>query len=485
MIRVTNVCPKSYFKNIPWYRYNVRRKFKYDSDHAIPMEANSVSSGDSGERLDINHAKGLYVSFFAYTFDILSFIALTFVSIPVSKAIYPNANSGISLIIFWGGFAAGSLTRPLGGAFFGKDTDAHGRKRALYINITGAAVFTALLAATPTYASVGLLSPIIFIGLRLIGGVFIGGLIAGGLVFGPENFPERLRGFMTGFAESGGSWAHVIGAAWLLMVSVVFVGASYFTLGWRFMFLVTLVPILIILPVLYKTPESNIYRLAKKKRQTTDTPLKKLALEKSAIRSTFLLALIMSIGLLGYDNMTENFFPTFLIAFNHTPHTLLAEIVLIGALAGVVGSIFGGTISQRTGRKPLAIVGGVILVAISYLYIHLGTLPGDAYYALLLTLMPLYFFSSLSKADFSLYLNEAFPTSVRGSALGLNWNLGYGIAGIWPILVSAVIAIYGTKVYPDVSAITIALLGILYTVGTLLSKETRGNISREKKSLNE
>ncbi|MEM3193213.1 MAG: MFS transporter [Candidatus Parvarchaeota archaeon] len=445
----------------------------------------SPVQGDSGERLNINHAKALYVSFFAYTFDILSFIALTFVSIPVSKAIYPNANAGISLLVFWGGFAAGSVTRPLGGVFFGKSTDAHGRKRSLYISIVGTSLFTALIAATPTYASVGLLSPIIFIGLRLIGGVFIGGLIAGGLVFGPENFPEKLRGFMTGFAESGGSWAHVIGAAWLLMVSIVFVGASYFTLGWRVMFLVTLFPLLIILPVLYKTPESNIYQLAKKKKQTTEAPLRKLFLEKSAIRTTFLLALIMSIGLLGYDNMTENFFPTFLVAVNKTPHPLLAEVVLVGAVVGVVGSILGGTISQLTGRKPLAIVGGVILIGISYLYIHLGTIPGDAYYALLLTLMPLYFFSSVSKADFSIYLNEAFPTSVRGSALALNWNLGYGIAGIWPILVSVVIAIYGTKVYPEASAITIALLGILFTIGTLFSTETRGRISEEKKALEE
>ncbi len=449
------------------------------------MELGSTSSGGSGEKLDINHVKGLYVSFFAYTFDILSFVALTFVSIPVSKAIYPNANSGISLLVFWGGFAAGSLTRPLGGAFFGKDTDAHGRKRALYINIIGASLFTALLAATPTYASAGLLSPIIFIGLRLIGGVFIGGLIAGGLVFGPENFPEKLRGFMTGFAESGGSWAHVIGAAWLLMVTVVFAGASYYTLGWRVMFLVTLIPLLIILPVLYKTPESNIYQLAKKKKQTTNTPLKKLSLEKSAIRTTFLLALIMSVGLLGYDNMTENFFPTFLLAVNHTKPTLLAEIVLVGAATGVIGSIVGGTISQMTGRKPLAIAGGVILVGISYLYIHLGTIPGDAYYALLLTLIPLYFFASVSKADFSLYLNEAFPTSVRGSALGLNWNLGYGIAGLWPIIVSAIIAVYTAKVYPEVAAITIALLGIMFTIGTLFSKESRGNISKEKRSLEE
>ncbi len=150
------------------------------------MENNVNSSQPPGEKLDRYHGQALYISFFAYTFDILSFVALTFVSVQAAKAIYPSSTLGISLIIFWGGFAAGSVTRPIGAAIFGHDTDAKGRKRTLYINILGSSIFTALLAATPTYASVGIYSPIIFIGLRLIGGVFIGGLIAGGLVFGPK-----------------------------------------------------------------------------------------------------------------------------------------------------------------------------------------------------------------------------------------------------------------------------------------------------------
>lgn len=448
------------------------------------MENTSNSSVPPGEKLDKYHAQTLYISFFAYTFDILSFVALTFVSVQAAKAIYPSSTLGISLIIFWGGFAAGSITRPIGAAIFGNDTDAHGRKRSLYINILGASIFTALLAATPTYASVGILSPVIFIALRLVGGVFIGGLIAGGLVLGPENFPDRYRGMLTGFAESGGSWAHVIGAAWLLMISYVFATtASFATTGWRIMFLVAILPLVLILPVLIRTPESSIYKLAKKKKKTSRTPLRDLVSRKNASGKLFMLSLIMSIGLLGYDNMTENQFPTFLVTVNKVPHSLLAEIVLVGALAGVVGSLVGGMVSQYTGRRPLSIVGGVVLIAISYLYIHLGTLPGTAYLALVLTLMPLYFFSSVSKADFSIYLNEAFPTSVRGSALSLNWNLGYGIAGIWPIIVSAIIAIYSVKAYPITAAVTIALLGIMYLIGAVFSKETKGNILKEKEEM--
>ncbi len=448
------------------------------------MVSNPDNTGTGGEKLSLYNGKALYISFFAYTFDILSFIALTFVALPVSEAIYPSKTLGISLLIFWGGFSAGSITRPIGAAIFGKDTDAHGRKRSLYINILGTSLFTALLAATPTYSQVGMLSPAIFIGLRLIAGVFIGGLISGGLVFGPENFPEKWRGFMTGFAESGGSWAHVIGAAWLLLITLTFTGAAYFTLGWRFMFLVTLIPIIIILPVLYITPESNIYSLAKKKGKVTGKPLSTLLIKKSPIRNTFYLTLMMSVGLLGYDNLTENGFPAFLGAVNHLAHPTIALVVLVGAAIGVIGSVLGGTISQFTGRKVLAVGSGVVLILISFLYIHLGSLPSSDVLGIMITLMPMYFFASISKADFSLYLNEVFPTSLRASGLGLNWNLGYGVAGVWPMIISGFMAIYGKGIFPEAQAIAVAILAVLYTIGTLFSKETLGNISREKEELN-
>ena len=426
----------------------------------------------------------LYVSFFAYTFDILFFIALTFVIPQLAHNIYPAQGLGVSLIVSWGGFAAGSLTRPFGAAIFGRMADARGRKAMLYVTLIGASAFTALLAAMPTYAQVGILAPVIFVGLRLIAGVFIGGLIAGGLVFGTENFPERFRGLMTGFAESGGSWAHVIGSAWLLLIGVIFSAAAFTEYGWRAMFLVSIIPLVIVLPVLHYTPESAIYATARRKGRITKTPLRKLLVEKSKVRNVFYLSALMSIGMLGYDNMTENTFPTFLKEVNHiTPISHLATVVLIGAVFGVIGSVLGGAISQKTGRKPLAIVTGIILIGISYLYMHLGSLPGTSIEALIITLIPFYFFASIGKADLSLYLNEAFPTEIRGSALGLNWNIGYGLAGVWPIIISAFIAVYGIGVFPLAQFVGVLILAIVYVVASIFSEETIGRISKEKTEL--
>ena len=425
----------------------------------------------------------LYVSWASYTFDILSFIAISYVIAPVAQQIYPSKAIGISLLVVWGGFAAGALTRPLGAAIYGRTTDIRGRKRALYYNIAGSSIFTALIAATPTYSQVGILAPVIFIALRLIAGVFIGGLVAVGLVYGPENFPERFRGVLTGFAESGGSWAHVIGASWLLMITLVFTGAAYATVGWRVMFLVALLPLALILPVLHYIPESNIFTLSKKKGKIGTGTLRTLLVTKSSLRNAFYLMLGLSVGLLGYDNLTENQFPSFLGVVNHTPPSTIAFIVLIGSFAGVIGSVFGGGISQFVGRKRTGIIGGVVLILLSPLYYYLGQTSGKDTYTLMLILIPFFLFASISKADLSLVLNENFPTALRGSALGLNWNMGYGLAGVWPLIITAAVAVYGVGVYGLASAIFIGVLAIIYTISSLFTIESRGNIAKEEAEL--
>ncbi len=439
----------------------------------------------SDKKMTAANYQQLYVSFFSYAFDILAFIALAYVIAPVAHQIYPSKTIGISLLVTWGGFAAGALTRPLGAGILGRVSDISGRKRALYYNIAGSSVFTALIAATPTYSQVGLLAPVIFIALRLIAGIFIGGLVSCGLVFGPENFPERFRGLLTGFAESGGSWAHVIGASWLLMVTTLFTGAAYASIGWRVMFLVALLPLVLIIPVLHYVPESNIFTLSKKNRtgKTTGSLFRTLFVSKSAIRNSFYLMLGLSIGLLGYDNLTENQFPSFLGIVNKTPSSTIAFIVLIGAFAGVLGSVIGGSVSQKIGRKRLGIIGGLVLIAISPLYYYLGTTPGNDTYTLIAILVPFFFFASISKADLSLTLNENFPTTVRASALGLNWNIGYGLAGVWPLIISVFVALYGVGAYGLTSAVFIAVLATIYTVTTIFSKESRGNIAKEEVEL--
>lgn len=437
-----------------------------------------------GETFSGTTAKQLYVSFMVYMFDILSYISVSFVIPYMAKDIYPSKTIGISLLITFGGFAAGAVSRPFGVGLFSKWIDNYGRKKTLYVTLTLSSLLTASLAFIPTYSQVGDFSPVIYITLRLIAGVFIGALISGGLVLGTENYPEKLRGFLGGLTESGAHWAHAVGGVWFLVTTLIAVGAAFTAWGWRLMFLVALLPLVLVLPVLHFTPESQIFVKAKEKKVVESSPLRALT-RKGKTRTTLVMAILMAIGLNGYTSNTDNVFPTFLREVNKLAPTHIAFIALIGGLLGVLGAILGGAISQKIGRRNLAIGVGILLMIGSYLFIPLGKLPGTAYYSILLITMPIYFMPPMLLANFSIFLNESFKTGVRGTGLGLAWNLGYSTAAIWPLIISAFIAAYGIGIYPMAQFVLVGTLSTLFVIMSIVTKDTRGNILREKQEMNE
>jgi Arabinose efflux permease len=442
-----------------------------------------LKGSPDNEKFTGAHGKMLYISFLTYTFDILFFIAPSFVIPYLSKLIYPSVNVGISLLVTWGGFAAGALMRPVGAGVMGPKVDSVGRKRMLYITLSGATIATALIAVVPTYKEVGVIAPVIYTILEMIAGFFIGAVVSVGLVYGPENYPERLRGFLTGVSESGGSLAHTVGSLWFLLTALLVTGAAYFIYGWRIMFLVSIVPLILIFPVLYFTPESEIFTLTKNKKRPSNKSSVRTLLGNSSLRKTFLILIFMAIGILGADNLLINQLPTFLRIVNKLPVNHIALVALVASLGGVAGSIIGGAISQGTGRKVTALTATGLLAIMSYLFIVLGKLQASLIVDMMVIMALMYLVDGSGKASLSLYLNESFPTFTRGTALGLIWNIGYGVASLWPLVISSFIAVYGIRVYPTVEALMVAALSVLALVCAGFSREPKGNILKEKQSL--
>jgi MFS family permease len=152
-------------------------------------------------------------------------------------------------------------------------------------------------------------------------------------------------------------------------------------------------------------------------------------------------------------------------------------------LGGVAGSIIGGAISQGTGRKVTALTATGLLAIMSYLFIVLGKLQASLIVDMMVIMALMYLVDGSGKASLSLYLNESFPTFTRGTALGLIWNIGYGVASLWPLVISSFIAVYGIRVYPTVEALMVAALSVLALVCAGFSREPKGNILKEKQSL--
>lgn len=105
-----------------------------------------------------------------YDFTIYAFFAVM-----IGRAFFPAQDPLSSLLLSVGTYGAGYITRPLGGVLIGAYADRRGRKAALTLTIALMAVGTGVLAAVPTYSSIGVAAPCLVLLARLVQGFSAGG----------------------------------------------------------------------------------------------------------------------------------------------------------------------------------------------------------------------------------------------------------------------------------------------------------------------
>src|SRR5258708_29040045 len=98
-----------------------------------------------------------------FDFYVYAFCALYF-----APAFFPSGNTTTQLLNTAGVFAAGFLMRPIGGWFFGRLADKHGRRTAMMISVFMMCGGSLVISLLPTYARIGALTPALLPVARLV-----------------------------------------------------------------------------------------------------------------------------------------------------------------------------------------------------------------------------------------------------------------------------------------------------------------------------
>jgi MFS transporter, MHS family, citrate/tricarballylate:H+ symporter len=129
--------------------------------------------------------------------EIYDFMIYGYYARQIGQAYFPTSDAYVSLMLALLTFAIGFLARPVGAIILGSYTDRHGRRKGLILSLTLMSVGIISVACTPSYASIGVVAPLIVLVGRLLQGFSAGAELGGVVVYLAEIAPPNRRAFYT------------------------------------------------------------------------------------------------------------------------------------------------------------------------------------------------------------------------------------------------------------------------------------------------
>lgn len=119
----------------------------------------------------------------------------------LTAVFFPKDNPAAAELAFWGVYAVGFISRPLGAVIFGHIGDSLGRRVTLLISILAITLPTTIIGALPTYAQAGIVAPVLLAVLRFIQGVAVGGEFGSAIVYLYEMAPRHRKGLVASLGQ--------------------------------------------------------------------------------------------------------------------------------------------------------------------------------------------------------------------------------------------------------------------------------------------
>src|SRR5690242_9901911 len=98
--------------------------------------------------------------------EYFDFAIYGFVAVYIASHFFPSDEPAVGVLATMGAFTVGYIVRPLGGWYFGRMGDRHGRSKALVVTVVSMGVCTTAIGLLPGYATIGILAPIGLLVLR-------------------------------------------------------------------------------------------------------------------------------------------------------------------------------------------------------------------------------------------------------------------------------------------------------------------------------
>jgi MFS family permease len=297
---------------------------------------------------------------------------------------------------------------------------------------------------------------------RAVTGFGIGGEWAVAHALVGETVPPHVRGRYGSFLQSGSAFARFIATL-----------VGYYLapeIGWRAAFMVSALPALIVLFIRSGMPESDIW-LKHKEEHKTGRSIASIVGEmlSPALRATTGIAfLLTTLNMAAYWLKTIQL-PGYVTGYRGFSPADSSYFLFMDQFGSLIGYFSFGFAADRFGRRPsfmlYSFTKAVGLFLITVGWETMAQYPGGLYFAMFLV--------GIGEGNWGCIgplLNEVFPTSVRGSALGIIYNVARGVQFLAPTAIYFVAAQTNLAVAISLSAPFAVLAGL----SVWLLPETKG-----------
>ena len=366
----------------------------------------------------------LFASLIGTTIEFFDFyIYATAAVLVFPHLFFPSADPAAATLQSLATFALAFFARPIGSAVFGHFGDRIGRKATLVAALLTMGLSTVAIGLLPTYASIGILAPILLSVCRFGQGLGLGGEWGGAVLLATENAPPGKRAWYGMFPQLGAPLGFLGSTGIFLLLTQVMDDVQFMTWGWRIPFLASAVLVLVGLWVRLRITETPDCQKTLDKGERVRLPMLSVLREHPrallsgtfALVATFVLFYLMTVFTLGWA--------TTKLGYTREQFLLMQMVAVLFFAAWIpVSAMF----ADRKGRRLAMILATLAIIVFGLAFGPLlGSGSTGAVFLFLIIGMSV---TGLTYGPCGTLLAEMFPTAVRYTGASLAFNLA-GILG--------------------------------------------------------
>ena len=347
-------------------------------------------------------------------------------SLYFAKVFFPPASQTAQLLNAAAVFAVGFLMRPVGGWLMGRYADRHGRRAALSVSVLLMCFGSLMIAVTPGYTRIGVLSPVVLVVARLLQGLSVGGEYGASATYLSEMAGQRLRGFYSSFQYVTLISGQLLALVVLLVLQGQLGTAALEDWGWRIPFAIGAALAVAALWLRRGIEETPSFRAAAAFGGATITGSRVRDLLRYPRQVATVVGLTAG-GTVAFYTFTT-YAQKFLVNSGGWSKADASRISALTLIVFVLIQPLVGYISDRVGRRPVLIAFGVLGT--------FGTVPvltalaaaRDETTAFLLLMSALIAVSGYTAIN-AVVKAELFPTEIRALGVALPYAVTVAVFG--------------------------------------------------------